>query len=290
MIRGVPGVEFQEDSRPGAVLLLDDPFRGDGGIDDGLPYVSRRRDSGRGRGGSDRCCRWFVVASASSTGGGLLAQQGMKATQANQYLVLSPRPPIRYRPAWPVSASTSTRSPCCAIRAAPGARHRPFARLALESGAEGLTVHPRPDERHIRRSDVTLIAELMRADRPAKEFNIEGYPEERLMAILRDVRPEQCTLVPDAPDAFTSEEGWHLDNAQANLAHPAIAAIKALGARVILFIDPDRTVVPRVRRSGATGWKSTLALTPPRFVMAPMPRYCARSARRRRRPPTRVWW
>jgi pyridoxine 5-phosphate synthase len=128
-----------------------------------------------------------------------------------------------------------------------------FARIALDSGAEGLTVHPRPDERHIRRSDVALIAELMRPDRPAKEFNIEGYPEERLLAILRDVRPEQCTLVPDAPDAFTSEEGWHLDNAQAHLAHPAIAAIKALGCRVILFIDPDPAVVPRVRHAGADG-------------------------------------
>jgi pyridoxine 5-phosphate synthase len=128
-----------------------------------------------------------------------------------------------------------------------------FARIALESGAEGLTVHPRPDERHVRRSDVTLIAELMRPDRPAKEFNIEGYPEERLMAILREVRPEQCTLVPDAADAFTSEEGWKLDNVQASLAHPAIAAIKALGCRVILFIDPDPAVVPRVGQSGAAG-------------------------------------
>ena len=128
-----------------------------------------------------------------------------------------------------------------------------FARIALDSGAKGLTVHPRPDERHIRRTDVTLIADVMHADRPAKEFNIEGYPEPRLMEILREVRPEQCTLVPDAPDAFTSEEGWHLDNAQASLAHPAIAAIKALGCRVILFIDPDASVVPRVRAAGADG-------------------------------------
>ena len=128
-----------------------------------------------------------------------------------------------------------------------------FACLALESGAGGLTVHPRPDERHIRGTDVTLIAELMRPDRPGKEFNIEGYPDDRLLEILRAVRPEQCTLVPDGPDAFTSEEGWHLDNAQASLAHPAIAAIKALGCRVILFIDPDPSVVPRVRQGGADG-------------------------------------
>ena len=128
-----------------------------------------------------------------------------------------------------------------------------FARIALASGAEGLTVHPRPDERHIRRSDVSLIAELMRPERPGKEFNIEGYPDDRLLAILREIRPEQCTLVPDSPDAFTSESGWHLDNAQAHLAHPAVAAIKALGCRVILFIDPDPAVVPRVRQAGADG-------------------------------------
>jgi pyridoxine 5-phosphate synthase len=128
-----------------------------------------------------------------------------------------------------------------------------FAHIALESGAEGLTVHPRPDERHIRRSDVALIAALMQPVRPAKEFNIEGYPDDRLLAILREVRPEQSTLVPDAPDAFTSEEGWHLDNAQAALARPAIAAIKALGCRVILFIDPDLAVVPRVSQAGADG-------------------------------------
>jgi pyridoxine 5-phosphate synthase len=128
-----------------------------------------------------------------------------------------------------------------------------FGRLALEAGAQGLTVHPRPDERHIRTTDVPLLAELMRPDRPAMEFNIEGYPDERFMRILRDIRPEQATLVPDAPDAFTSEEGWRLDPEQAALATPAVAAIKALGCRVILFIDPDPDAVGRVRTAGADG-------------------------------------
>jgi len=73
------------------------------------------------------------------------------------------------------------------------------------------------------------------------------------MAILRESGPEQCTLVPDAPEAFTSEEGWHLDPAQMALARPAIAAIKALGCRVILFIDPDPAVVPRIGEAGADG-------------------------------------
>ncbi|HEY0424615.1 MAG TPA: pyridoxine 5'-phosphate synthase [Rhodopila sp.] len=130
---------------------------------------------------------------------------------------------------------------------------RRFGRLALEAGAEGLTVHPRPDERHIRGSDVPMLAELMRPSRPGKELNIEGYPDERLMQILRENRPEQATLVPDAPDAFTSEEGWKLDPDQARLAAPAIAAMKALGCRVILFIDPDPDVIDRVRAAGADG-------------------------------------
>ena len=125
-----------------------------------------------------------------------------------------------------------------------------FARIALDAGAGGITVHPRPDERHIRRSDVAVIAGVMRPDRPGKEFNIEGYPEERLMTLLREIRPEQCTLVPDAPEAFTSEEGWKLDEAQTTLAVPAIAAIKAQGCRVILFIDADPAVVARVLRAG----------------------------------------
>jgi pyridoxine 5-phosphate synthase len=125
--------------------------------------------------------------------------------------------------------------------------------LALDAGARGLTVHPRPDERHIRASDVPLLGELMRPRRPAFEFNIEGYPDDRLMEMLRAERPEQVTLVPDAPDAFTSEEGWKLDVAQSTLATSAIAAIKLLGCRVILFIDPDPTVIERVSSIGADG-------------------------------------
>ncbi|HEY1931232.1 MAG TPA: pyridoxine 5'-phosphate synthase [Acetobacteraceae bacterium] len=128
-----------------------------------------------------------------------------------------------------------------------------FARVALDAGAAGLTVHPRPDERHIRRSDVPALAALMQRQRPGIELNVEGYPDARLTGILAEVRPEQCTLVPDAPDAFTSEEGWHLDAAQMALARPAIAAAKALGARVVLFVDPDPGVLPRVREAGADG-------------------------------------
>src|SRR5437016_6919023 len=128
-----------------------------------------------------------------------------------------------------------------------------FGRIAPDAGADGLTVHPRPDERHIRRADVPAIAELMRPWRPACELNIEGYPEERLFEIVREVRPEQCTLVPDGPGVLTSEEGWRLDNRDAPILNPAIAALKRIGCRVILFVDPDPSVVERVPATGADG-------------------------------------
>jgi len=128
-----------------------------------------------------------------------------------------------------------------------------FARIAHEAGADGLTVHPRPDERHIRRSDVPALASLMQAWRPQRELNIEGYPDDRLLEIVREVRPEQCTLVPDPPGAFTSEEGWKLDNRDVPLVNQAVAELKRLGCRVILFVDPDPSVIERVPGSGANG-------------------------------------
>ncbi len=128
-----------------------------------------------------------------------------------------------------------------------------FANLALQAGAQGLTVHPRPDERHIRGSDVPVLAALLQPHQPRIEFNIEDYPDDRMLTILRATRPEQATLVPDAPEAFTSEEGWKLDPEQTALAITSVAAIKKLGCRVILFIDPDPAVVPLVQATGADG-------------------------------------
>jgi pyridoxine 5-phosphate synthase len=130
---------------------------------------------------------------------------------------------------------------------------RAFARRAIEAGAFGITVHPRPDERHIRRTDVPMLAEAIAEWRPKVELNIEGYPDARLFEIASEVRPEQCTLVPDSPDAFTSEEGWKLGPEQMSLVQPAIAALKRMGARVILFIDPDPAVLDRIKPSGADG-------------------------------------
>jgi len=80
-----------------------------------------------------------------------------------------------------------------------------FARIVHDAGADGITVHPRPDERHIRRTDVTGLSDLMRPWRPGFELNIEGYPDDRLMTLIEETRPEQVTLVPDAPGAFTSD-------------------------------------------------------------------------------------
>jgi pyridoxine 5-phosphate synthase len=128
-----------------------------------------------------------------------------------------------------------------------------FAALAHEAGADGITVHPRPDERHIRRTDVFELAQVMRPWRPQFELNIEGYPDERFFEIVRTVRPEQCTFVPDGPDAFTSEDGWKLGTRESSLVASAVATVKQLGCRVILFVDPDPEVVRFVPETGADG-------------------------------------
>lgn len=128
-----------------------------------------------------------------------------------------------------------------------------FGRIAHDAGANGLTMHPRPDERHIRRDDVLGVAKMMEPWRPAFELNIEGYPDERLLDLLLEVRPEQCTLVPDAPGVLTSEEGWKLGPDERGIVLPALAALKQIGARVILFVDPDPAIVERVHDTGADG-------------------------------------
>lgn len=129
-----------------------------------------------------------------------------------------------------------------------------FARIVHGAGADGITVHPRPDERHIRGSDLPALAGVMAPWRPGFELNVEGYPDERLMRIIEETRPEQVTLVPDAPGAFTSEEGWQLtDPAQVAMVRDYLARLKALGARTVLFIDPAPAVVARVKDVGADG-------------------------------------
>jgi pyridoxine 5-phosphate synthase len=128
-----------------------------------------------------------------------------------------------------------------------------FAALARSAGADGITLHPRPDERHIRTDDVFAISELIEPWRPSFELNLEGYPDERFLSLCTRVRPEQCTIVPDAPTAFTSEEGWKLDNNDSQIVTDAVSALKSVGSRVIVFVDPDADVVERVRYTGADG-------------------------------------
>jgi pyridoxine 5-phosphate synthase len=123
------------------------------------------------------------------------------------------------------------------------------ARLALDAGAQGITVHPRPDGRHIRAPDVHQLRDLVRL-RPGIEYNIEGNPFHQVMELVRAVRPDQCTLVPDDPAAFTSDHGWNLERDAGRL-EPAVAELKALGVRVSLFMDPVPEAMNPVRALGA---------------------------------------
>lgn len=123
------------------------------------------------------------------------------------------------------------------------------ARTAIQAGAYGITVHPRPDQRHITPGDVDDLAELLK-DYPEIEFNIEGNPFHQVMDIVRKTRPTQVTLVPDDPDAFTSDHGWDV-KANAERLKPIIAELKDLGCRVSLFMDADLDQIERVPEIGA---------------------------------------
>ncbi len=128
------------------------------------------------------------------------------------------------------------------------------ATLALQAGAGGITVHPRPDERHIRAHDVFDLAELMR-DWPQAEYNIEGNPLHNLMDVIREVTRRglplhQCTFVPDAMDQATSDHGWRFPE-DADALAPLIAEAQALGVRVSLFMDPVPQAMRAVRELSA---------------------------------------
>ena len=124
-----------------------------------------------------------------------------------------------------------------------------FATIALEAGADGITVHPRPDGRHVRGEDVHELATLL-AGWPAAEFNIEGNPFHQLMDYVRQVRPQQCTFVPDETGAFTSDHGWDLARDGDRL-RPLIAEAHALGVRVSLFMDAEPQSMKAAREVGA---------------------------------------
>ena len=123
------------------------------------------------------------------------------------------------------------------------------ARTALDAGAHGITVHPRPDERHIRADDVHELAQVLK-DYPAAEFNVEGNPVENALDLVRAVRPHQFTMVPDDPQAYTSDHGWDLARDGARLAL-VIADVKKLGVRVSLFMDGTAESMAAAGTAGA---------------------------------------
>lgn len=127
-----------------------------------------------------------------------------------------------------------------------------FGRLALEAGASGLTVHPRPDQRHIRFTDLPVLRALIDDDFPHAEFNIEGYPTEDFLVLCEKTEPEQVTLVPDDPSQATSDHGWDFRKHKAFLSD-TVARLKSKGMRVSLFADGDgdADAVAVARETGA---------------------------------------
>jgi pyridoxine 5-phosphate synthase len=134
------------------------------------------------------------------------------------------------------------------LRNARGANNPDVVKAAIDCerfGAQGITVHPRPDERHIRYADVLALKNVVKT-----EFNIEGYPDERYLKIISEARPIQATLVPDAPDAITSNAGWDTVRHEGML-RDLVAQIKEMGSRVSIFVDPVPRMVEGAAKIGA---------------------------------------
>ena len=134
------------------------------------------------------------------------------------------------------------------VRNARGGNNPDICRFALDCeamGAEGITVHPRPDERHIRRADVYALRPLLRT-----EFNIEGYPSSEFIELVLQVKPAQVTLVPDAPDQITSNHGWNTIEHQ-DLLTEIVSTFKEAGIRTSIFVDPDATMIEHAAKLGA---------------------------------------
>jgi pyridoxine 5-phosphate synthase len=123
------------------------------------------------------------------------------------------------------------------------------AEIAIRAGCHGITVHPRPDARHITYQDVIELAAML-ADRPAIEYNIEGYPGAEFLDLVSRVRPTQCTLVPDPPGVLTSNAGWQLGVGNEWL-RGVLARLRDNGVRSSLFLEPDPAEIRRARAIGA---------------------------------------
>ena len=123
------------------------------------------------------------------------------------------------------------------------------ARTCIAAGCHGITVHPRPDERHIRRQDVLDLAAMLTV-----EFNVEGYPSPALLDLVAQVKPAQATLVPDAPHVLTSNAGWNLVTRTAterDWLRDVLARLRKLGIRSSLFVEPDPAQIERAHELGA---------------------------------------
>lgn len=134
------------------------------------------------------------------------------------------------------------------LRNARGGNNPNILQVAMDCerfGAEGITVHPRPDERHIRYNDVIELKKIV-----TTEFNIEGYPDERYLKLIKEVKPTQATLVPDKPNAITSNAGWNIISNEKFLKE-IIHELKKSGTRVSVFVDPDSKMVEGAKKVGA---------------------------------------
>ena len=150
------------------------------------------------------------------------------------------------------------------LRNARGGNNPDVVKVALDCerfGSQGITVHPRPDERHIRYQDVLDLAEVV-----TTEFNIEGYPDERFMQLIREVRPAQATLVPDPPNAITSNTGWDTITNQ-HLLRDIVDELHEIGTRVSIFINPE---VKYFEPAQLTGTDRVELYTEPYAALFPM--------------------
>jgi len=123
-----------------------------------------------------------------------------------------------------------------------------FARLAMQNGAVGVTIHPRPDERHARYSDIQALQNIVN-EFENKELNIEGYPTEQLNQAVLAVEPDQYTLVPDEPNQITSDHGWDLTK-HFDFVQKTIAPFKNTKTRISLFVDPDKSQIELAAKLG----------------------------------------
>ena len=123
-----------------------------------------------------------------------------------------------------------------------------FAKKYIELGVHGITVHPRQDERHITVRDAYELAEFLK-DYPEVEYNIEGYPSADFMRIIRETKPDQCTLVPDGVNQVTSDHGWDLTLHKNQISHLA-KEIREYGVRSAVFLDPEIEQVALVAQTG----------------------------------------